>query len=271
VEGVSLNPEGLLAHATAWTLVLFRVAGVFVAAPVLTSVMVPARYKALAAAMLACCAYPMIPGVGPVVIEDLPRALVSVLGEFFVGLAIGAIAGLPLLMMELAGTLAGTTMGLGLARVFNPESDIDTDIVGQLLFFVAAGVYVALGGLEAVFAGLVGTFERVPPGAVAGVGPAGAGSVLAVFVGVLTSGTEVALRVAAPIVGIVFLLLIVMGVLGKTIPQLNAMTVGFSLQLLAGLAMLAFGLSAMREPIEQGVAAGLEAALSWASALGGAG
>ena len=44
----------LLAHSQPFLLVYFRVLGLFIAAPLVSSVLVPQRYKALLALMLFC-------------------------------------------------------------------------------------------------------------------------------------------------------------------------------------------------------------------------
>jgi flagellar biosynthetic protein FliR len=257
--------QTLAPHVVAWSLVLFRVAGLFVFAPLLTSAMVPMRFKALLAALLAGAAYPLVASrvqldLGSMPEPDVLTLLPMVVGEALVGLAMGAIAAVPLLMMELAGTLAGTTMGFGLARIYNPEADADTDILGQLYFFLASGIFVAIGGLDQLFRGILASLERVPVGGLGGSAGSRGGEV---FVGVLQAGTELGLRVAAPVVAIVLLLIIVFGVIGKTMPQLNVMSVGFSIKLLCGVGVIAMGLSSLHASLADSVAHAVDSAAAW--------
>jgi flagellar biosynthetic protein FliR len=251
---VSSNFASLLPHVVPWSLVAFRVLGLFMLTPVLTSTMLPTRFKALLGFMLGAAAYPMLlarpetsgfaSSLGQV--DDVFSMIVLVLAEAAVGFCIGAIAATPLLMLELGGLVMGNSMGFGLARVYSPEADVDTDLLGQLLFTVATGVFIAAGGLEQLFKGVVESFAYLPLGTFhAGLTP------MEAFVGVLGSGTELGLRVAAPVTCIVLMLTIVFGVLGKTMPQLNVMSVGFTVKMLGGLAMLVLGLAAMKGPIEE--------------------
>jgi flagellar biosynthetic protein FliR len=254
VEDVANNFSGLLGHVVPWVLVCFRVLGLFVLTPVLASTMVPGRFKALLGFMLGAAAYPMLlahpstaslaSGLGGV--NDVFSMVVLVLSEVAIGFCIGALAATPLLMLELGGLVMGNSMGFGLARVYSPEADVDTDLLGQLLFTIATGIFIAAGGLEQLFRGLLASFAHLPLGGFhAGLTP------LEAFVGVLSSGTELGLRVAAPVTCIVLMLTVVFGVLGKTMPQLNVMSVGFTVKMLAGLSMLLFGLASMRGPIEE--------------------
>jgi flagellar biosynthesis protein FliR len=240
-------------------LVLFRVSGIFIAAPIISSIAIPMRFKALLAAMFACAIYPIVAKEVSVVPEtDVLGIVPLVLGELVIGFIIGSIAALPLLALELAGVLAGTTMGLGLARIYSPETDTDSDLLGQMLFYIAMSIFIAAGGMNMLFRGVCEGFNHVPLGVFVR-----AENPLEVFVQVLTSGFELALRVAAPVVAIVFMLITLFGVLSKTIPQLNVMSVGFALQSLAGIAILAWGIYAISEPIMHGIESGTAAAVDW--------
>ncbi len=249
----------LIDHAYAWSLVLFRVAGIFIAAPILSSISVPMRFKALLSAMFAAAVYPLaMREAGPAPVSDVMGLLPLIAGELVIGFVIGAIAGIPLLMLELAGVLAGTTMGLGLARVYSPEMDSDSDLTGQLLFYIGMSIFIAGGGMNMLFRGVVASFSHVQLGAFVRVEQP-----FEVFIGTLTAGFELALRVAAPVVAIVFLMIIVFGVVGKTMPQLNVMSIGFALQALAGVAMLAWGVYAIREPVGDAINEAISGATVW--------
>src|SRR5262245_24442055 len=253
----------MLAHVVPYVLVMFRMAGVFLMAPVLTSVMIPMRAKALLTMMLTAAAYPLLAdSLRTPAGLDLFGLVPLVVSEALIGLAIGAIAAIPLLSLETAGVIMGQSMGFSLARVYSPESSTDTDLLGQLLFYIGAGVFVALGGLDQLLAGVLDTFRRVP------LGGFGAEQMpMDLFVGVLTSGTELALRVALPVSGITLLLIIVLGVITKTMPQINIMSVGFTIKIVAGLLMLALALWTIGGATGAEVQRALADALRWARSL----
>lgn len=224
----------LLDHVVPFMLVMVRVASIFFSAPLLTSLMVPVRAKAMIAFMFAAAIYPIVPAkfVGPTD-PDLFMLLPHIVTEVAIGFALGLIASIPLVCMEIAGLLSGQQMGFGLARVYNPELDADADIMGQLLFYIAMGVFLSADGLESVMMGMLDSFETIPVGGLrASMVP------LDTINAVFTSGIELALRVSAPISGIVFLLVILFGVLSKTMPQLNPMSLAFTIKILAGLGVL---------------------------------
>ncbi len=256
--------ELLLQHAVPFTLVVFRLAGLFLFAPLLSSSMIPLRVRALLAVMLSAAIYPLLPAIVPVGLDlSVFELLPMIVSEALIGAVIGVIAAIPLASLELAGTIGGQQVGFGLARVYNPELEIDADLFGQVLFYLGAGAFIAMNGLETMFRAVASTFARVPVGGVTATDVP-----LEMFIGVLTSGFELGLRVAAPVTGMVLLLLIAFAAVGKTIPQLNIMSVGFTVKILAALAITAAAAHAISAAAGDEIARAMDGALAWAESLG---
>ncbi|MBI1190844.1 MAG: hypothetical protein GC200_09225 [Tepidisphaera sp.] len=260
---IQTDLQPLLRHVVPFTLVMFRLGGIFVLAPTISSSIIPPRFKALLTAMMAAAAYPMLAGrletpETITIIELVPL----ILGEAMIGLCIGAIAALPLLSIEMSGAIMGQSMGFGLAQVYNPESDANSEVLGQLLFYIASGIFAAIGGIEQLYAGLLASFRSVPIGAFQM-----SETPLDLFVSTLTSGFVLAMRVSMPVVAISFLLMIVLGVVGKTMPQLNIMSVGFTIKILAGLGVLVFATTALYDAAGEEIRHALGEALGWLSSL----
>jgi flagellar biosynthetic protein FliR len=193
---------------------------------------------------------------------DLFGLIPLVVMESLIGVAMGGIAAIPLLSLEMAGVMIGQNMGLGLAKVYNPEADFEADILGQFLYYIGASIFICVGGLERLFAGVVDSFKNVPIG-----GFGVSHTPLDLFVGVLSSGFELAIRVSAPVTGIVLLLVVIFAVIGKTMPQMNVMSVGFAIKIIAGLAMLAAAIYAIRDAVGDEVVRTLDSVLTWVGGL----
>ncbi|MCB9840983.1 MAG: flagellar biosynthetic protein FliR [Phycisphaeraceae bacterium] len=250
-------------HLVPFALVAFRVMGLFLALPLLGSATVPVRIKSFLAVAVAAAAYPVVvagQGQTPVLPASMGLfALVPmIVFELAIGASLGFLAGMPLHAANFAGFLMGHQMGLGLARTFDPSSDAETDLLSQLLFIIASTAFLAIGGLDGLFVGVASSFERVPVGGFEpGITP------LELAVGLVASGTELAVRVSAPVVGIVILVLVALGALSKTLPQLNVMTVGFIMKILLGFAMLMAGLASIDEAIVVDVTESLGRVMGW--------
>ncbi|MCG3124340.1 MAG: hypothetical protein GIKADHBN_02803 [Phycisphaerales bacterium] len=250
--------DHLLPHILAFALVVARLSGLFIFGPLVSSIVIPMRLKAILILAMSAAIYPVAPAAPESI--DLSILAPAMVIEVGIGLVIGILAAIPLLALEMSGVLIGQQMGFGLAKVFNPEVDFDTDLIGQLLFYIAAGAFLALGGIETMFGCVVETFHRVPLG-----GFDAARTPLEPLVGLVASGFELAWRVAAPVTATILLMVVALGVIGKTMPQINIMTVGFTMKILAGLAMLAASVYAAQGAVWDYVAVSLRSVMHWAA------
>ncbi len=256
----------MLVHVIPFTLVLSRVVGIMLFAPIVSMAGVPVRARALLAFVLAVSLYPIVPPLwSEGSITDI-FALLPIMGaEVLVGVVLGMLASVPLLAMEMAGQMLGHQMGLGLARAFNPAFESEMDVAGQLLFTVAAGVYLALGGLEILYLALARTFRTLPAGEIV----SGAFA-LETYMNLARAGTDLALRVAAPVLGSLILILIAMGFLMKTMPQINILSVGFAIKIVSGILVLTWSLFVIEEAFADELQRSLQILLEWAQLAGGA-
>lgn len=257
--------ESAISNAVPFLLVLFRLAGMFIFTPLLSSSMFPRQLKALLVMMLAAALFPMVPTHAlDTASIDLITLVPMIVREAVIGLTMGVLASVPLVSLEMSGVIMGQQMGFGLARVYNPEMEFDADLLGQLFFYIGAGAFIAMGGLETLFITLANTFARVPVGALHA-----QDIPLRTLVATLTSGFELAMRVASPVAGMIMLLVIVFGVTSKTMPQLNVMSVGFTLKILAGIGVAAFSIYSIATVAGEEVQHALKLIIEWADQLGG--
>lgn len=238
---VTLEP--ILAHMPAWLMVLFRLSGIFIFAPMLGASTIPVRAKMMLAIGLSLCIYPMLlapgrpsaPWIGSMI--DTPMHLWAVGGmvaiELLIGLVIGYGASLPLIAAQVGGHVIDQQMGLGLAGVFNPELGEQSGVIGEFFFLTTLAIFVIIGGHRVMLVTLAGSFDHIPLG-----GFTDFHGLLMLTTGLLMSMFELALRVSAPLLAVIFLETVAMGFIARTIPQMNIMSLGFALRILLGLAVL---------------------------------
>lgn len=255
--------ESILPHVIPFGLVLVRLAGVFMLAPMLPSSIIPMRYKALLVMMMSAAMYPFLPVklLDPAGL-DLAAIAPMIVSETMIGFSVGLLASIPIQAMEMSGVLMGQQVGFGLARVYNPEADIETDILGQLLVYIASGVFFATGGAEQMFLAMGSSFERVPIG-----GFTSSMLPLDLLTGIIGASFELAIRVAAPLTGITLLLVIVFGAIGKTMPQVNIMSVGFGIKIVIGLFVLLGAVYGIRAAVGDEVSRVLDEVWGWIEGL----
>jgi flagellar biosynthetic protein FliR len=247
-----LSLEPLLTHVPAWLLVLFRLTGVFLFAPVFGSAVIPARVKVFLALGLSFCVYPALlePGhpsarlVKPVVESGL--SLWGVAGavavELLIGMVIGYGASMALFGVQIAGHVMDQQLGLGLAGVINPEFNEQSGIVSEVYYTLAVALFLIVGGHRVVLGALIGSFQRIPLG-----GFQVDGAVADLVLGLFATMLDVALRISGPLLCLVLLETVALGFIARTVPQINILSVGFSLRILIGMSLLIGGLGITAE------------------------
>lgn len=242
-------------------LVMFRFAGLMLFAPALSSSVVPARVRILLGFILGLAVFPtMMNDVQSEIGHEAGLWLIgsAVLLEITLGAVIGFLASLPLLAAQTGGLIMGQQMGLGFARFFNPGIEDEADVVGQFLFFLTLGGFLMIGGLDQIVLAVMHSFAHVPLG-----GFTPTMTLIDVLAGLLLAALELALRIAAPLLALIFLETVAMGFLAKTVPQLNILSLGFPIRILAGLFVIAIGLVVIDEVLLEGVDDMMDAIVIW--------
>ena len=238
--------ESLAVHVVPLTLVGFRLSGLFVFAPLLASVSIPPQVKVLLCAALAVALFPMVKiPVMPTDLDVFTFAVIAI-GEVVIGTVIGLLALIPVAAVQVAGVLMGQQIGLGLATVFNPALETESDLIGEVLLQIAMVLFLALGGLDVLFICVARSFEALPLGMIST-----QWSPMHLVTPMLASGFELALRVSAPVLGIIMVETIASSMLMKTVPQINIQSVGVGIKILLGLAALILSIKAIDAAVSE--------------------
>jgi flagellar biosynthetic protein FliR len=184
---------------------------------------------------------------------SLGQTAAGLVGEIAIGELLGLSAGAVLHAAALAGHVVAQQSGLALGSVFNPLFESETSPLEQLGFFAAALTFFAVRGHVELIRGLLSSFQTVPPLMFAA--DADAADFAAA---ILTSICELAMRLAGPALLTLLLSTVAMGFVGRTMPQLNILSVGFSLKLMLVLAVTALVTTAMDEPLVAAIRDGLD-------------
>lgn len=255
--------ESILPHAAPWLLVLTRLGGLFIFAPILSSPVFPRQIRVFMLLALTAVVYPATADNIPTDLRlDLITLAPLLLQETMIGASIGLVASMPLFALQLAGLIMGQQMGLGIAQVLNPESDIQGDNIGQILFLMALMAFAMVGGIDLLFGAVVHTLHTVPIG-----GMALEKTPVELVAGLLGSGFNLAFRVALPVVAIIFIENIAMGFLMKTVPSLNIMNFGFPLRIIIGLIVLVGSIEMIRHATEIDLDNSLVTLRDWVGSL----
>ena len=153
--------------------------------------------------------------------------------EAVIGLLVGSLARLFFFTFQIAGELVSLSMGLSSAQMFNPTLGGQTTAIEQFYLAFATLFYLGMNGHHYFISGLVDTFQLVPisdellrTGEIKNI------------VLLVRQVIEVGLKFSAPIVVSILVVNLVLGVVGKTVPQMNVLGTSFPINILIGFILL---------------------------------
>ena len=225
-------------------LATLRVGGVFLVAPAFASAALPWRLRVFASvviglAVAGCLGRTVSPDAG------WSQLAIAAVCELAIGATLGYAARLVLMGVELGALHIGHQVGFSLAEAFDPITPGTPGTIRRFLQFLAIVIFLCIGGHRMVIRALLGTFDRIP---IAGF--SAEAKLLDMIVALLGASFLLALKVAAPVLIAVLLAVAALGLVQKTVPQCNTLSVGLPGRVIVGLLVLAASLAAAAGAIE---------------------
>ena len=213
-------------------LILARIAGIFLQAPILSSRSIPALGKTAFAVWMAALLWFVIP-IRPELIPQYPMTFVLALViEVALGFLIGFVCNIIFVSVQAAGEIADMQMGLSVATAFDPVFGTTISVVGRLFLFLALFVFVIFDGHHLLLSALHQSFRVLPPATqVNFFSPELGFQLIALGRGLWLT----ALKLAAPMVLMIFLSDFSFGIVSRVAPQVNVFMLGFQVKPSLGL------------------------------------
>ncbi|MCK4514929.1 MAG: flagellar biosynthetic protein FliR [Spirochaetaceae bacterium] len=218
----------LVAGAQLFFLLFVRITAMIAFAPLLSSGSIPRIAKIALALMSAALVFPMVQASGyPIPDSGLAYAVIAI-GEAMIGIIMGFILAIIYAAFQTAGQMFSLQMGFGASQVFDPLAQIEIPLMGQFLNLVAMFVFVFTQGFQKIFlTGVYYSFQSVRAVDLVLLRD----DLLTTMLRGLSELFQNALIIALPILGTLFLIQIVMGLLGKAAPQMNLLVMGFPISI----------------------------------------
>jgi len=230
-----------------------RTLALFSAAPLFNAVAIPVRARVAIAGIIAIAVAAAINQSAPLTLSW--TAMMLAVQQVLVGLAIGFAMQLALAAMAFAGDLIGVQMGFGFAGLFDPQTRFQVPVISDLFGLVGLLLFVTLNGHLILLGVLVKSFAVVPIAAGSAIPRLGWHAVAAAGALLFQMGVWLAL----PVVAVLLAANLAVAVVSRVAPQINIMSVGFSLFMWVGLAatiaLVPFFTPAVSHMIEVGIAA----------------
>lgn len=213
-----------------------RITGIMTLAPILGDNNIPMQVKAAFAFLLSLVFFPVVaaPNLGPN--PDLAVLGYIAATEFGIGLMMGFATRLLFTGVSLAGEVAGFQMGVSIANIFDPTSQQQVSLIGQIQVVFALLLFVVLDGHHMLIKSLVESYQIIPAGGL----ELSEGS-MRFFVAQVGKIFLVGLQIGAPLIVALLAANFSMGLIARSVPQLNVIVVGFPFTIGLGLFFLFVG------------------------------
>jgi len=226
----------LLDQALLWALVFIRIIMALAVMPVFGYKGVNVTIKVGLAAVIS---FLILPGVkNPAVLHGANSGLILfialALPEIVTGILVGMVTHFIFYGVQLSGQYLGIQIGFGIVSVVDPQTESQVSIIAQLQYLFAMLIFLSFNGHHFLLSGLQRTFHTVPIG-----GLQLPSELVVVFVKLMGDLFVAGVKIAAPVMAALFLSEVALGIVARTVPQMNVFIVGFPLKIGVGLLALA--------------------------------
>lgn len=216
-----------------FTIVLFRTASVLFFSPVFNQTSLPLQVKIGLALVIALVIFPTVSNSQQMLPDSFLPFILLIFKEIAIGFVIGYGATLTFGAFVVAGDLISSEMGLQMAQMVDPLLGGNINPISQLLQMLGLMLFLALDGHHWIINALVLSYKTVPISEFFEAGMT-MGKIMQLFHGLFVS----AIKIAAPIMIILFLVIIVAGLIGKAIPEINIFMIVFPMKIIVGFIVL---------------------------------
>ena len=223
----------LQGHIAAFLLIVTRVSGIFIISPVFGSMNIPVQMRAGTALAFALLLFPVLDDGS---VEAPPTVLMfaaSVAAELFIGWVIGFAAYMVMSAISMAGKVMDMQVGFAMVNVMDPTSGQQIPLIGSFLYNLSIIILLVTNGHHIIVTALVDSFRIIPLLQMTW------DPILTNIVSVMATGVFLTgMKIAMPVIFANFLTNVGLGILARTMPQLNIFVVGMPMHVIIGLGVL---------------------------------
>lgn len=232
-------------YFTALILITIRMFCFFLVVPVFFPNGTPSTVKIGLTLVLA---YVLVPGIDYSGIHTINNNLpfvINCMNEAVAGLTLGFITNLCFMAIRIAGNLMDFQIGFSMMTMFDPNTSSNTTLMEHLLYWFSIVVFFIVDGHHMLIKALMESFSVIKLGNFF-LSQGSINLIIRVFIEYF----GIALKIAIPIVLIIFITDLTLGLIARTIPQLNIMILGLPIKILLGLATFCLALPIFLRVIE---------------------
>ncbi len=212
--------------------VFLRIGAMLIMIPVFGEASVPLRVKGGLTILIALLVSPSIhTDITFLNTEgEIIALVIAMVGEILIGIIIGFAAKIIFAGIQFAGDTIGVQMGFSIVNVLDPVSNAQISIISEFQYLVAVLVYLAIDAHHMFIYAIVDSYRTIPA-----FGYHFSASLMQSIITFSKGLFLTAIKVSAPIMAVLLFTNVALGVVARTVPQINIFAVGFPLQIAIGL------------------------------------
>ncbi|SKA72655.1 flagellar biosynthetic protein FliR/FlhB [Clostridium sp. USBA 49] len=225
-----------IAYFSALILIFFRMLAFFISMPIFF----PKGFHNIAKiAFTLIISYMLIPGVDYSNINITSNyILISYLiNEIITGLTLGFITNLCFFSIRMAGQFIDMQIGFSMINMYDPSTSSNATLIEHVLYWCSILLFFAIDGHHILIRTLLDSFNAINLGKFIL-----SGESINVIINGFIEFFSIGLKIAIPVVLIVLITDIVLGLIGRAVPQINLMILGLPIKIIIGLTAIAFSL-----------------------------
>jgi flagellar biosynthetic protein FliR len=153
-----------------------------------------------------------------------------IIKEVIIGLIIGFVTYVIFASIYFAGQIIDMKTGFGIVNVLDPQTNTQVPIIGNFLYIFTLVAFITIDGHHMMLSALVRSFQIVPVGKLQITVEA-----VNVFAEIMMDTFIIGFKISAPVIAAILLTDVALGILAKTMPQMNVFMVGMPLKILVGI------------------------------------
>lgn len=217
-----------------FALVLTRISAFFLVLPVFGWRNIPIRVKVSTTILLALFFSMIMPSTIDASQVSTLKAVLLLANEATYGLALGLIVSVVFSAVKLGGRIVERQMGMAMAQILDPLTGERARPLGSLLETIFIILFLAANGHHLLLLIISRSYEAFPVGSIPTISVLTGGTIKATSIMFLAG-----LRLGAPILAAFLLLMVVLAVLARIVPEMNILFISLPLRVGLGLLMAA--------------------------------
>ncbi|MCO5385591.1 MAG: flagellar biosynthetic protein FliR [Desulfosporosinus sp.] len=224
-------------------LILCRWAGMIMLAPVFAARGVPSMVRLGLAASITVILYPLIQATNPPIPLELLPYVAVVVKEIMVGLVIGFLIYSLTAILQGAGQLIDFQMGFTMGAAIDPVYGVQSPMMGNFQIVLATMLMLATNSHHYLIAAMVKSYAYIP------INPSNLPANYLFYAELIGHVFALAVQLAMPIFGALLVSDVGVGLLTRTVPQLNIFSVIFPVKIVFGFVILFLSLPFFGESV----------------------